>query len=307
MVGIKGTHLLNISKRKKYRLRNPLVPYMFLAPAVVFFLIFSLIPVFQALYYSFTDYNMLTVPEWVGLKNYKAVLNDKLFYKTLKNSFSFFLGTTPFLVVIPIFVAILVNRTLKGIKIFRTIYYFPVVVTTVITGTMWQWLFQEKGFINFILIKLNTISQEAHWLTSPNTTLNCLKVITIWSGIGYYMVIYLAGLQSIPEELYESATIDGAGIIKKHLKITIPLLVPSISIVSIMSTMGAIKAFELMYIMTKGGPLDSTKTIVYYLYESAFQDLRMGYASAVGFIIFAIIFVISLLNIIVSETKTVKY
>lgn len=292
---------------KKNRRGSLFVPYLFLAPALAFFMVFSIIPVMQALYYSFTDYNMFTVPNWVGLQNYKRILGDGLFYKTLGNSLSFFLGTTPFLVIIPIFVAILVNRQLKGVKVFRMIYYFPVILTSVITATMWRWIYEEKGVVNFILLKLNIVQEEVHWLTSPDTALTSLKIITIWMGIGYYMVIYLAGLQSIPNELYESARIDGAGVLRRHFSITIPLLVPSIAIVSIMSTLSAIKAFELMFVMTKGGPIDSTKTVVYYLYESAFQDLRMGYASAVGFMIFIIIFIISIINIKITDAKTVRY
>jgi putative chitobiose transport system permease protein len=240
---------------------------------------------------------MITEANFTGLENYRNLFNDPLFWKTLKNSFIYLIGVVPILVVAPIFLAILVNHKLAGIKWFRAAYYIPVVTSMVVVGIMWKWLYQGNGILNYILQTLGIINNQINWLTDPQIALFSVMAVTVWKGLGYYMVIYLSGLQSIPQELYEVSDIDGASWWQKQIHVTIPLLKPSIMLVSILSSIAAMKVFTEVYVMTNGGPLNSSKTLVYYIYEKAFENLNLGYAAAMGFVLFIVIFILSFFNI----------
>ncbi len=277
--------------------RKAYTPYLFLLPALAFMGVFLFYPIIDVFRLSFTDYNMITEANFTGLENYRSVFNDPLFWKTLKNSFIYLIGVVPVLVVAPIFLAILVNRKLAGIKWFRAAYYIPVVTSMVVVGIMWKWLYQGNGILNYILQSLGLINEQINWLTDPQIALLAVMAVTVWKGLGYYMVIYLSGLQSIPQELYEVSDIDGASWWQKQLHVTIPLLKPSIMLVSVLSSIAAMKVFTEVYVMTKGGPLNSSKTLVYYIYEKAFENLNLGYAAAMGFVLFIVIFILSFFNI----------
>lgn len=205
----------------------------------------------------------------------------------------------PILVFAPLALAILVNQKLRGINGFRTAYYVPVVISMVVAGIAWKWLYAENGFFNQLL---SAISFPAiPWLTSPNVALFSVMAVTIWKGLGYYMVIYLAGLQGIPLELYEAASIDGSDGFKKHWDITLPLMKPYMVLVGVISAISSTKVFEEVYIMTQGGPRNSSKTIVYYLYERAFQELDLGYACTIGLILFLIVLGLSILRLVIER------
>ena len=277
--------------------RKAYTPYLFLLPALAFMGVFLFYPIVDVFRLSFTDYNMITEANFTGLENYRNVFNDPLFWKTLKNSFIYLIGVVPVLVVAPIFLAILVNHKLAGIKWFRAAYYIPVVTSMVVVGIMWKWLYQGNGILNYILQTLGIINDQINWLTDPQIALFAVMAVTVWKGLGYYMVIYLSGLQSIPQELYEVSDIDGASWWQKQIHVTIPLLKPSIMLVSILSSIAAMKVFTEVYVMTKGGPLNSSKTLVYYIYEKAFENLNLGYAAAMGFVLFIVIFILSFFNI----------
>ncbi|MFW5736760.1 MAG: carbohydrate ABC transporter permease [Halanaerobium sp.] len=277
--------------------RKAYTPYLFLLPALAFMGVFLFYPIIDVFRLSFTDYNMISEANLIGLENYQNLFNDPLFWKTLKNSFIYLIGVVPILVVAPIFLAILVNRKLAGIKWFRAAYYIPVVTSMVVVGIMWKWLYQGEGILNYILMTLGIINNQINWLTDPQLALFAVMAVTVWKGLGYYMVIYLAGLQSIPQELYEVSDIDGASWWQKQIHITIPLLKPSIMLVSILSSIAAMKVFTEVYVMTKGGPLNSSKTLVFYIYQEAFENLNLGYAAAMGFVLFVFIFVLSFFNI----------
>lgn len=278
------------------KLRKTYTPYLFLIPALIFMGIFLFYPIVDVFRLSFTNYNMIQEATYVGTQNYENLFNDPLFWKTLKNSFIYLIGVVPLLVILPIFIAILVNRKLKGIKWFRAAYYIPVVTSMVVVGIMWKWLYRGNGLLNYLLQTIGLISEPVSWLTSTDFALYSVMAVTIWKGLGYYMVIYLAGLQSIPQNLYEVAQIDGANWWQKHLHITIPLLKPSILLVTILSSIAAMKVFTEVYVMTKGGPINSSKTLVFYIYEKAFENLTLGYAAAMGFVLFVIIFILSFIN-----------
>ncbi|UXH43222.1 sugar ABC transporter permease [Rossellomorea vietnamensis] len=276
---------------------HPLTPFLFLIPGVIILGAFIFYPMLNAIWLSFTNYNIVTDAEFIGLENYKGLFADDLFWKVLGQTLLYLVIVVPALVILPIFLAILVNQQVKGIGFFRSAYYVPVVTSMVVVGIAWKWVYADKGILNYILESLGLINEPVNWLTSTSTSIFAVMVVTIWKGLGYYMVIYLAGLQSISDDLYEAADIDGASKWKQIWHITIPLLMPSIMIVTIMSSISAMKVFEEIYVMTGGGPLNSSKTLVFYIYEEAFDKLQMGYASAAGVVLFIITLIFSVINI----------
>ena len=279
-----------------------ITPYLFLLPALAVLGIAVFYPAFQAFSLSFTQYDLdLTqAPQWVGLKNFQKLLNDKVFWQTLRNTFLYLIGVVPILVIVPLGLAILVNQKLRGIRWFRIAYYTPVIISMVVAGIAWKALYASDGILNQLL-KIGGFTDGIPWLTSPDLALWSVMLVTIWKGLGYYMVIYLAGLQGIPVDLYEAAAIDGSDGWQKHWDITIPLMRPYLSLVAVISSISAMKVFEEVYIMTQGGPLNHSKTVVYYVYEKAFQDLEINYASAIGLVLFLFILILSIINLKISR------
>jgi putative chitobiose transport system permease protein len=279
-----------------------ITPYLFLLPALAVLGIAVFYPAFQAFSLSFTQYDLdLTqAPQWVGLKNFQKLLNDKVFWQTLRNTFLYLIGVVPILVIVPLGLAILVNQKLRGIRWFRIAYYTPVIISMVVAGIAWKALYASDGILNQLL-KIGGFTDGIPWLTSPDLALWSVMLVTIWKGLGYYMVIYLAGLQGIPVDLYEAAAIDGSDGWQKHWDITIPLMRPYLSLVAVISSISAMKVFEEIYIMTQGGPLNHSKTVVYYVYEKAFQDLEINYASAIGLVLFLFILILSIINLKISR------
>lgn len=275
--------------------------WAFLLPAVVLLLVFSIIPIFWVIYLGFTDYNIFSPPEWIGTENFEKLFSDPKFKKALGNTFYYWILVTPAITILSLFLAVLVNQKLIGIKLYRLAYYFPVLVSVVITALLWKWMFATDGMFNYLLSLIGL--GPVKWLTSESTSMISVAIVTIWQGLGYYMLIYLAGLQSVSKELYEAAEIDGAGFWRKQWHVTIPALRPVIMFVSVISTMGAFKEFTLMLVMTGGGPLNSTVTLVYLVYKEAFENINMGYASAVATVLFLIILVITVINVKVQDYK----
>jgi putative chitobiose transport system permease protein len=203
----------------------------------------------------------------------------------------------PVLVVVPIFLALLAHQALPGLAFFRAALYLPVVTSLVVSSLVWKWIYDEKGLLNHVLLASGITHDPVAFLSDPASALWAVMAVTAWSGMGYYMVIYLAGLQAIPRQLYEVAELEGVGWWRQTLHITLPLLRPQVAVVAVMSSIGAMKVFEEVYVMTQGGPLDSTKTLVFYLYELAFVDFEMGYAAAVGMVLFLVTLALSLLHL----------
>lgn len=281
------------------------VPYFFLAPALLVLGMTVFWPALRALYLSFTSYgfDVTQPPLWIGLENFQKLLRDRTFWVTVKNTVVYLVGVVPILAIAPLLLAILVNRKLPGIRWFRVAYYTPVVVSMVVAGIAWRWLYAENGLFNQVLVGSGLLEKAIPWLTSPALSLPSVMVVTIWKGLGYYMVIYLAGLQTIPKDLYEAAAIDGSDGWKKHWDITLPLMRPYIFLVTVISAIAATKVFEEVYILTQGGPLNSSKTIVYYVYEQAFQDLEMSYACTVGLALFLVILTLSILRLMLDRNS----
>lgn len=268
--------------------------WAFLTPAILLLMIFSIIPILWVIYLSFTDYNVFQPAQWVGVENYQKLFQDDKFWKALKNTIFYWLLVTPGLTIFPLLLAVLVNQKLVGIKLYRLTYYFPVLVSVVITAVLWKWMFATDGLFNFVLSWVG-IGPVA-WLTDESTAMISIAIVTVWQGLGYYMLIYLAGLQAVSKELYEAAEIDGAGFWRKQWNITIPNMRPVIFFVSVISTMGAFKEFTLMLVMTGGGPMNSTTTLVYLVFKEAFENINMGYASAIATVLFVLILLITIVN-----------
>lgn len=291
---------------KEWKLnKEQLTPYLFLLPALLLLTLTVFWPSLQAFYLSFTDYSGLSQnPQWIGWANFRKLWTDEIFWLTLRNTLLYLAGVVPILVFAPLGLAILVNQKLKGMRWFRAAYYTPVVISMVVAGIAWKWLYAENGLLNQWLKMIGVTSGEGiPWLTSPNLAIFSVMAVTIWKGLGYYMVIYLAGLQAIPADLYEAAAIDGSDGISKHWDITVPLMKPYLILVAVISSIAATKVFEEVYIMTEGGPRNSSKTIVYYIYEKAFRDLEMSYACTIGLVLFLIILGLSIINLKLSEKR----
>jgi putative chitobiose transport system permease protein len=279
-------------------------PYLFLFPALFLLTLTVFFPALQAFALSFTryEYDITQTPVWIGWENFQRLSQDAVFWQTLGNTLIYLVGVVPVLVFLPLGLAILVNQKLKGIHWFRMAFYAPVVISMVVAGIAWNALYSSNGLLNQLLQGLG-FSSQIPWLTSPNWSIWSVMVVTVWKGLGYYMVIYLAGLQGIPNDLYEAAALDGSTGLRQHWDITVPLMRPYLVLVTVISSISAMKVFEEIYIMTQGGPLNSSKTVVYYLYEQAFQNLEISYACTIGLVLFLVIFSLSLVNLKISQGR----
>lgn len=283
-----------------------LIPYLFLLPAGIALGLAVFWPALRAFYLSFTSYgfDLTQAPEWVGWENFQRLFRDPIFWKTVVNTLIYLVGVVPVLTFLPLLLAILVNRALRGINWFRVAYYTPVVVSMVVAGIAWRWLYAENGLLNQTLAGIGLLNTGIPWLTSPQLALFSVMTVTIWKGLGYYMVIYLAGLQAIPADLYEAAAIDGSDGWQRHWDITLPLMRPYLFLVAVISAISATKVFEEVFIMTQGGPLNSSKTLVYYIYEQAFQELNINYACTMGLVLFLVILALSVLRLLLPADGT---
>ena len=271
----------------------------FLAPALVLLAISVLIPGAMALLISFTR-SGLDVSEplhFIGLANFRRLLADPMLLKVMGTTFVYLIGVVPPIVLGALALAVLVNRQLPGIHWFRGAFYTPVLVSLVVAAIAFRWLYAENGLINgWLTALLGERFSPIGFLTSPALALPAVMLVTLWKGLGYYMVIFLAGLQGIAPDLYEAAALDGSEGWRRHLDITLPLLRPYITLVAVISAIGATKVFEEVYLMTQGGPADSTRTIVYYVYDQAFSELEISYACTVGLALFLIVLLLSLIR-----------
>ncbi len=282
-----------------------LTPYLILAPALLVIATFVLYPIGAVFYYSFTKYNISTPPLWVGLDNYKALLTDKIFWLALQHSFTYLL-VTPILIVLCTILAIVVNRKLPGINAFRAVYYIPVISGSIAVGISWRLMLDTNGLLNGLLLSLGVIQSPIQWLAEPSMTLPIAMILTIWMGLGYYMMIFLAGLQNIPEELYDAAAIDGCNPIQKHWHVSVPGLRPQYVVVGVVSSLAALQVFNEIYILTGGlgGILNSGVTVVFYLWRKAFRLQEAGMASAIAIVLLLITLIFSIINIRLMERGT---
>jgi putative chitobiose transport system permease protein len=282
--------------------RSSPTPYLFLAPALLLLGVFVLYPIVAVVAFSFTEYDIVRPPVPVGLANYERLLGDNTFWLALTHSVVYLI-VTPILIVLSIMLAIVVNRALRGIHIYRALYFVPAVSGSIAIGLSWTWLFDRNGFVNSALLTLGVIETPVQWLATPSLVLPIAMLLTIWAGVGYYSVIFLAGLQNIPEELYDAARIDGCSDFQKHRYVSLPGLRPQIVFVAVISSLAALKVFDEIYVLTSrtGGILDSGVTIVFYLWRQAFELGNAGYASAIAIALLAATLVFSIVNVRILE------
>lgn len=284
-------------KSKSIR-RNRLIGYSFLLPNIIGFLLFILIPVIASFVMSFTSWNGFGKIDFIGFSNYKQLLGDSNFKITFVNSILFMLISVPVTLFLSILIAVALNQGIRFVKVFRTAVFLPYVTATIAVAAVWQLIFNPSlGPINETLLKLG-LENPPGWLSSPSWALISVSIVYIWHSIGYYMILFLAGLQNIPDYLYEAADLDGAGKVSKFFHITLPMLSPVLFFTTIIGVINSFKVFDLIYVLTGGGPGRSTHVLVYDIYNTAFKQFEYGYASAMAYVLFLVILIISILQFI---------
>ena len=275
--------------------RHRLTPYVFIGPAALLFAAFSLIPIVIAITLSFQDTQTLGEGQWVGVDNFAQLGSDRLFRTALINTLVFTIGTVPTAMAAGLALAVALNRPLPGRGVLRAMFFVPMVAAGVVVGVIMSWIFNvDYGVANNALALLGV--NRIPWLTSPNMAMFTLIIVVVWTRIGFCMVIYLGALQSIPSELKEAASIDGADRWARFRSITVPMLTPTTSILLILNVVFSLQAFDVIYVMTGGGPGFSTTVLIQYVFRSAFQDGEMGYAAALGLVLVGILLVFTLLR-----------
>jgi multiple sugar transport system permease protein len=268
--------------------------WVFLAPTLIGLLFGTLGPVLAAIGISFTDWDVITPPIFAGLDNYKRLVGDPTFSKALVNTLYYVGVMVPVSTILAVLFAFLLNQKLRAVTWYRTAYFLPVVSSTVAVALVWSWIYSKDfGLLNYVLRQFGV--DPIGWLSSTAWAMPAVIVMGIWGNLGAGIVIFLAGLQSIPETYYEAASVDGANSFQRFFRITIPLITPSLFFYFIITMIDAFQTFESIYIMTRGGPVNSTTTIVYYIYRNGFRNFKMGYASSQAIILFLVIMVLTLL------------
>ncbi|MBS4213002.1 carbohydrate ABC transporter permease [Neobacillus rhizophilus] len=286
--------------------RNRITAYTFLLPNIIGFLVFIFVPVIASFCMSFTSWNGFGNIEFIGLDNYKQLLKDTNFKISFINSILFMLISVPITLLISVLIAIALNRGIRFVKVFRTAVFLPYVTATIAVAAVWQLIFNPSmGPINGTLMKLG-IDSPPGWLSSPSWALISVSIVYIWHSVGYYMILFLAGLQNIPDYLYEAAELDGAGPITKFFHITLPSLSPVLFFTTIIGVINSFKVFDLIYVLTGGGPGRSTHVLVYDIYNTAFKQFEYGYASAMAYVLFLVILIISIIQFS-GQKKWVNY
>ncbi len=283
---------------KGYLLEKPAVTWMFLAPWLITLLLFWAYPLFQSLYYSFTEYKTLSnEATWIGLANYARLLEDNVFWKAMANTMIFVLGTIPFTTAFAVGLATMLNRNIAWKSFYRSAYFIPSVTAIVVLSLIFTNLYAHDGYINSLLRLLGLPYPKDGWLLNTGTALPAIMAMDVWIATGYYTVLLLAALQTIPKDLYEAAEIDGASRRQQFFRITLPGLRPMLLFVIVINTIRSFQIFTEVYVMTKGGPLNSTTTLVYEVYRNAFDRTdAMGYASAIAYVTFILILAVSLIQ-----------
>lgn len=274
---------------------NLLWVLLFLGPSLVGFLTFIAVPILYSLYISFTDWNLLTSAQFVGFKNYISLLKDATFWSALRNTVTFIIGYLPSVMIFGLLIALLLNSKIKFKTLFRGIYFLPVVTSWVAVSLVWKWLLNgQYGLINYFLSLVGIHGPS--WLTDPKTAMIAVIITSVWKDIGFIMVLYLGGLQNISPSLYEAAEIDGANRWHSFWNVTLPGLRPTTFFVIMISLINSFQVFDQVNIMTGGGPGNATNVMVQNIYNSAFNFFEMGRASAMSWILFLIIFGVSLVQ-----------
>lgn len=278
----------------KGRWESPIAGYLFISPWLLGFLLLTLWPMIQSMYYSFTKYTLLDAPEWIGLRNYERIFaDDEMFRQSLKITILFVVLSVPLKLFSALMVAMVLNKKIKGISVYRTFIYLPSLIgSSIAVAILWQNIFGINGFINRFLSYFGI--EGISWISNPNTALGTLIILVAWQ-FGSSMVIFLAGLKQIPAELYEASSVDGASKVRQFFSITLPMLSPVLLFNLVLQTIGSFQMFTQAFIITKGGPINSTYMYALYLYDRAFSRYEMGYASALAWILLVVIAIVTAL------------
>lgn len=264
-----------------------------LLPNIVGFLMFLLLPVLATFVISFSNWDMIDAFKFNGITNYKHLTEDPVFHQVLGNTFYFTLVSVPIGIALSLLLAVFLNQKLRFIRFYRAAFFLPVISSMVAVSVIWQWIYNpEFGLLNYALSFLGIDGPT--WLTSASWAMPAVIATSIWKSLGFNMLIFLAGLQSISDDYYEAASIDGANKIRQFFSITVPLLSPTTFFVTVMSIINSFQIFDAVYLMTQGGPARSTSVLVYYIFQNAFQYFQMGYASAMAYVLFFIVLIITL-------------
>lgn len=272
------------SPLKTHGKRQNLLAWLFLLPALILLVLFALWPVLFGSFLAFTDFSLVKPTHWVGLNNFRAIFDNEMFLTGIKNSLLFLL-IVPFVQIGAITLAVLVNNQMHGIRWFRTAFYVPVVTTVSVVGIMWGFMFHEQGTLNYVLLQLHLVNGPVGWLSDDSIAIFAVMFVTLWRGLGWYMVMYLAGLQSIPADMQEAAILDGANRWQRFWKLTVPMLTPTIMVCTIMSVLAALKAYQEVDVLTQGGPMNSTFTALYYAYDQGLKHLKLPRGLAASMVV----------------------
>ena len=276
--------------------RSGLGAYLFLSPTLLIFSVFVLFPALFSFYLSFYRWNMFSPDRSpVGFGNYSRLLESPEFWMVLKNTVVYTIGTVPLNMTFALLIAYFLNKRIVGKKFLRAAFFAPVVISPVAAAVIWRWIYEPNfGVLNYAMSWFGI--PPVNWLNNPSAAMTALIIMGVWKSFGVNMVLFAAGLQGIPEHYYEAAELDGAGRASRFWHITIPLLSPTTLFILVMSIIGSFQVFDIVYVLTSGGPLDSTRVLVFYLYQHAFKFFEMGYASSVAYVMFAMIFILTLVQ-----------
>lgn len=281
-------------KNKKGKLHRSVIRFLFICPVIVMNLIFFCLPFLQSLAMSFFEWPLLGEKTFVGLGNYQTLLADDQFRTSLLFTMKYTLFVTPALFLMAFILALLIDGKFKGVTLFRTIYFSPVVISMTSCSLIWLWIYNDLyGILNYILQKLHIIDEAILWMGSEKTSLPAIVFMITWKMAGFSMLIILAAFQSVDTEVYESAAIDGASKARQFFHITLPIIRPQVGLALIMSVIGSVLAFEQFLIMTKGGPTETTTTLVHYIYNTSFKYYNFGYGSAMTIVLLMIMLALS--------------
>lgn len=273
--------------------RRWITGYIYLLPSIAFLAMFTVFPVFASFYISLTKWTLIKPPEFVGFENYRILFDDPVFYRTLWHTVYYTFGTVPLSIIFSLLLAVAMNQRIKGITIFRSAYFLPVISTWVAVAIIWRWIYNPQfGLLNAFLGMFRIPPQN--WLGDTRLAMPSVILTSIWKGLGYNMILFLAGLQNISETYYEAAKIDGASKWAQFRYITIPLISPTTFFVLVTSIISSFQVFGPIYTMTNGGPVGSTEVLIFYLFQNGFRWYKMGYASSIAWILFIIILLFTL-------------
>lgn len=286
--------------KQKYKWHSRLTPWVLIMPTLIGLVIFRLIPIVSSLVLSFTKWNLITDPKFIGVKNFTELFSDPDFWKILGNTLKITAGYVVGGMVFGLLLALLVNNRLKGMNFFRAAIYMPVITSAVAVGIVWTRILGPKyGILDFLLSKLGITAP--YWLQDPSLAIWTVTFVQVWKMSGYYMILFLAGLQAISKEVIEASVVDGATPSQRLFRVTIPMLSPTTFFVLTVAIMDAFKNFELIYAMTKGGPQNATNTLVYSVYLNAFSYNRVGYAEAIAWVLMVVVGILTVFNFYVKK------